>query len=922
MIKKLYSFGLYLLITILFSVNSTAYANNSVLVIHSYHEEHVWTAMVKRGIDNTLDMTNNLSVYHEYMDTKRYPSFSHKAEFLVYLQSKYANTTFDAIITADDAALALLRQETIKLFENIPVVFVGINNVENKLAYAPNTTGVFENRDIANVVFDIKTLTKSNEIIVITDTTKSGQANLSKLKVAQLDERAPTTVHILIDLEKDQIIEKINRFPSITPIIKIGQIVDSSRNGALFSWNDGTLVLTSSVDNPVFTLSSTSINYGALGVSELKGEKHGEQGALYVRNILEGANINKLSPKLTAKSIWTFNWQQMKRYHYPIERVPLDSNIINRDETFYEQHKLLVLGLITFFIIALLIIGLLMELIRRGRQTQAILSNNENRYKQLAEAGANVFWEIDTNYKVTYLSGDTNKLLGKSSAQIIGKYFGTVLHSKDINKFPLTKAQHLLENKRPIDHFILKRKIARDRIKVLVINGCPMFDKNNQYSGYRGICNDVTAEYNLSEKLAYQAEFDLLTGLINRENFILQLKHKIKKISNNPSFVCFLDLDRFKLVNDTAGHLVGDAMLTQIAEKILSCIGPDNILGRFGGDEFGLIIVNTSQEQALALCDSIVRTINQFQFQWNNKAFIVGISIGMVPLSRDLSETELLSKADLSCYKAKDLGRNRVYFADPNSNELAIETAQKGYIANITQAIKNNKFYLVKQPIVSAKPDQSHIHYEILLRFKDDNGVNISPASFIPAAEKYGVITLIDYWVVHNVFSNYNRYFKPNTQVSINLSGLSLSDGNFIKKLTALVINSSIDCANICFEITETAVISNLSSALDFIRKMKKLGIKFALDDFGSGASSFGYLKKIPVDYLKIDGSLIKNMLSEPIDKAIIKSIHEVARMMEMETIAEFVENNELRVALADMDIDLVQGYGIGKPVPCEPLTE
>lgn len=921
MIKQTHLYILYLLVIVCFLISSNVYANKSVLVVHSYHEEHAWTQKIKKGIDNTLDKLNEVVVYHEYMDTKRYPLFAHKTAFLSYLQSKYTSTLFDAIMVSDDAALTLFRQEHVALFENMPVVYLGINKVDNEVINTPNMTGVFENRDISSAVVDIKILTKVDELIVITDTSKAGQANLSKLEMIKNDAKSPSKIHIIVDLKPDQILEKLRSYSPTIPIFSIGQLVDSSINNALLSWDEGTLALTSKVSNPVFTLASTSIKHGALGVSELNGEKHGEQGALYVRSILEGSKVSELTPKIKAKSVWTFNWQLMKRYHYPIERLPLDSQLINKDETFYEKYKLLVLGAISLFIVALLVIGLLIELVRRGRQTQAILTDNENRYKQLAQAGANVFWEIDTEHKVTYLSGNTLALIGKPINQLIGQYFSDIFKNESISEFPLAKAKNLLNCKFPIEHFIFKRKIARDKVKVLVINGAPMFNKLKQYTGYRGICNDVTIEHHLTEKLAYQAEHDSLTGLINRERFLLRLKKEIKKAPKISSFICFLDLDRFKLVNDTAGHLVGDAMLTKIAGEISSCIESDDILGRFGGDEFGLLLINKSQAQALALCENIVKKINHFHFQWNDKKIAVGMSIGMVPLDRESSEIELLSKADMSCYKAKDLGRNRVYFADPNNSELHTESIQMGYIANITQAIKNDQFYLVKQAIASAKPDDSHLHYEILLRFKDDYGVNISPASFIPAAEKYGVITLIDYWVVRNVFENYNNYFPSGTLVSINLSGLSLSNEEFIKKLTTLVRDSSIDCRNICFEITETAVISNLSSALVFIAQMKELGIKFALDDFGSGASSFGYLKQLPVDYLKIDGSLVQNMLCEPVDRAIIKSIHEVARMMNMHTIAEFVENDELRVALADMGIDLVQGYGIGKPIPCELIT-
>ena len=441
--------------------------------------------------------------------------------------------------------------------------------------------------------------------------------------------------------------------------------------------------------------------------------------------------------------------------------------------------------------------------------------------------------------------------------------------------------------------------------------------------GYRGIKREITKEYNLSETIAYQASYDFLTGLMNRQEFITHLKDLVYEtlISQKSSVLCYLDLDRFKLVNDTAGHLVGDSLLIEVTNTISSCLREADIMGRLGGDEFGLLLKGVSTADAQQICEEIINQVSSNRFQWNNRFFDIGISIGIISiLNNPIDAIELLSKADLACYRAKDLGRGRFYVADTKNKDLNNVQLQMEYIASVSQAIEQNQFYLVKQKIKSILEPDNYCHYEILLRYRDQNGNNISPALFIPAAEKYGVISIIDRWVLETIVKNYHSYFPDGqTMISINISGMSISSNDFTDFVLDLLNSSDINPRCICLEITETAAISQWSQALKFISTMKKLNVYFALDDFGSGLSSFSYLKDLPVDYLKIDGSLVKNIVSEPSDRAIVEAIHFIAKNKNIKTIAEFVENKQIQQTLATIGVDYAQGYGIHKPERCQP---
>ena len=420
--------------------------------------------------------------------------------------------------------------------------------------------------------------------------------------------------------------------------------------------------------------------------------------------------------------------------------------------------------------------------------------------------------------------------------------------------------------------------------------------------------------------LRHQASHDALTGLINRSEFERRLEGALREARDlgRRHALCYLDLDQFKVVNDTCGHRAGDELLKQLVVQLRCCIRESDTLARLGGDEFGLLLENCSLESAEKAAANLLERVRRFRFAWLGTTFEVGVSIGLVPI--DLSSGDvagLLSAADVACYTAKDLGRNRVHVYRTDDAEVTRRRGEMDWVSRVKGALREDRFRLYAQPIVSTR-DGRTLDREVLLRLEDDRGGLVLPDAFIPAAERYGVMPAIDRWVVEQVAASCGRWQRefPGTGCSINLSGASVNDDGFLRFLRRTVEASGLSPRTVCFEITETAAIVNLSKAAHFIRELKGIGCRFALDDFGSGLSSFGYLKNLPVDYVKIAGGFVRGLLDDPVDAAMVEAIHKIGHVMGLQTIAEHVEHEALLPRLREIGVDYAQGDAIAAAAP------
>lgn len=429
---------------------------------------------------------------------------------------------------------------------------------------------------------------------------------------------------------------------------------------------------------------------------------------------------------------------------------------------------------------------------------------------------------------------------------------------------------------------------------------------------------DVSREQALQQQIRYQAEHDQLTGLFNRYAFEQRLAALLQQ--PQAGALCYIDMDQFKHINDSCGHLAGDELLRRVANLLSADLTPADILARVGGDEFCLVLSDRALPQVTALLQRLLRQIAAFRFDWQQQIFTIGASIGVVPLDGyQGSLTDLIKAADSGCYLAKHQGRNRYFVVDADGPELNHLAQQRQLLSLLHTALDEDRFELYAQPIVPLSVPEQGLHLEVLLRLRDSDGLMVSPALFIPLAEQHGLMGSIDRWVIRRVLQQLIRNPQQLAQVgkiAINLSGPSLSDPELLPFIQQQLALYQISAGKICFEITETAAITNMASAKRFIDSLRQIGCRFALDDFGVGMSSFAYLKHLPVDYLKIDGSFVKAMTQNATDAVMVRAMADIARSLQIQTIAEFVPDEATCVLLRSIGVNYGQGYGLGHPAP------
>ena len=453
-------------------------------------------------------------------------------------------------------------------------------------------------------------------------------------------------------------------------------------------------------------------------------------------------------------------------------------------------------------------------------------------------------------------------------------------------------------------------------------SAAPIRDRIGNVIGSVMVFHDVSKESRLFRQLSYQASHDALTGLINRSEFENCLISSLDSAHNNPDHshaLLYLDLDQFKVVNDTFGHIAGDELLRQIAELVKANIRSTDIVARLGGDEFGILLERCNKERAVEVAEAIRGAVEAHRFTWQESFTAARCSIGIVMVTQESPDVaSVMSSADVACYSAKDMGRNQTHLYQ--DSDASMRHAEMKWVSRITSAVEENRLELFYQPIIGIGKNNANSrgHYELLLRMRDENGNIVNPDQFIPAAERYNLMSTLDRWVIHEALSQLaDRNPEAKTAhftLAINLSGTSLSEDRFLDFVVEELQKQRLPEGAICFEITETAAISNLSRVIHFMQALKKLGCKFSLDDFGSGLSSFTYLKNLPVDYLKIDGQFIRNVAEDSIDESMVKAINEVGRAMGIETIAERVETKEVLDKLSELGVEYAQGYYIARP--------
>jgi len=578
---------------------------------------------------------------------------------------------------------------------------------------------------------------------------------------------------------------------------------------------------------------------------------------------------------------------------------------------------------IPFFMFFLFSLYMEQQLRERERIQEALFDEKERAQVTLDSIGDAVI-TVKQNGIINYLNPVAEELTGWPAKEALGQPLGQVFQiiEEQTRKPAPDPIERCLQEGKAIglaNHTLLIRRDGKEF--GIDDSAAPIRNRTGQIIGVVLVFHDVTESRRLQRQLAYDATHDTLTGLVNRREFEARLQRSLISASQREleHALCYLDLDQFKVINDTVGHIAGDALLKQVSRLLSSLFRHRDTLARLGGDEFGLLLENCPLEKAVEVANKIIDQLSNYQFMWDGQSFQVGVSIGVVPITKEMKNiAQAMSEADVACYTAKDLGRGRFHVYQAEDSETAQRHGEILQAVQLRDAIEKDLFELYCQPMPSLLGNEIHTkYYELLLRLKGEDNQIILPNTFIPAAERYGLMTSIDRWVIRSALSILGTKLRNrDIRLSINLSGNSLNDDSLLDYVRDQFNEHAVPPEWVCFEITETAAIQNLSKAQHFVSEIRRLGAQVALDDFGSGLSSFKYLKTLSVDFLKIDGSFVKDMLESQNDKAMVAAIHQVGHIMGLYTIAEHVEYEEIIGQLKEMGVDYAQGYALGHPKP------
>jgi len=567
----------------------------------------------------------------------------------------------------------------------------------------------------------------------------------------------------------------------------------------------------------------------------------------------------------------------------------------------------------------------LVEMGPRAAPTSTPARGRPTAWETLDSLGEGVI-TTDVSGRIDYLNQAGEQLIGVSAVDALGKSITDIIQLLDESdrRSLADPVRHCLTTQSKVTvgrrGLMVSRGGGEERSVELTVT--PLKGQKGDLVGTVIVVRDVSELRGITKQMSYQASHDALTGLVNRREFERRLEEALATAHTNEArhVLCYLDLDRFKAVNDTCGHMAGDGMLREVAALIKETVRDSDTVARLGGDEFGLLLVGCPLDKARQIADDVVRKISDYRFVWKDKIFNIGISVGLIEISRESgAPEEVMSAADSACYVAKKHG-NHVHVYSARDEAVARHRGEIQWLQRLQSALKENRFELMAQPIIAANSLTGGPALEVLLRLQDDNVPGgISPAEFLRAAERYRLMSDVDRWVVQTSLTALGRggiRLPSDRSLSINLSGQTLGDPQFLEFVVDVLDRTGVAPSQLCFEVTENSVITNIEHAQRFIGVLHGMGCQFALDDFGRGLSSFGNLKNLQLDYLKIDGTFIRNLAVDSVNQAMVAAMIKLARTLNFQVIAEQVEDAGALDAAKKMGVDFLQGYYLGRPQP------
>ena len=581
-----------------------------------------------------------------------------------------------------------------------------------------------------------------------------------------------------------------------------------------------------------------------------------------------------------------------------------------------------VLGILAYAIIKVLPLRALKSV------TDALLREKDRAEATLYSIGEAV---VTTNADgaINYMNPVAERLLRCQFKEVRGRQVSDVIHLYGANGEPVGSSLHqaLRSNVIAVGHE--DSELRRLDGTAVAVEECsaPINDRDGVVSGGVVILRDVSVTREYVQRRSWEATHDPLTGLFNRREFENRVHLALidAQTTGHCYVLCYMDLDRFKVVNDACGHAAGDELLIQLTQLMQARVRDTDTLARLGGDEFGLLLDGCDEMRGQLIATDIMAAVNDYNFAWEKKVFSVGVSIGLTVVDEEnTSVAEVIGEADCACYWAKEQGKSRVVVFVASDMDLAARRSETGWVGRINDAFRDNRFVLYHQTYRTLDSLAGHNeHLEVLIRMIGEDGEIIAPLRFLPAAERYNLMPQIDRWVINEVFSRFDSLVAEHGGIApscaINLSGASVNSEGLLEFIQKSAQQYKLIPGSICFELTETVAVTNLQAAAVFINECKAMGFQFALDDFGTGASSFGYLKNLPVDFLKIDGNFVKNIEHSSVDYALVETINRIGHLLGKRTIAEHAENEATIESLGKIGVDFAQGYGVCLPKPLFP---